>query len=154
MLLANKCNSLVSASSCYLDPTIKLHTWPSVEDDNVTVVTFNVTNVTCLCHTFPLIAAVARHLWGNPSPQYLNVITIAPNQAIAITGAMSISIMDGIDVGNKRIGTQTLTIDFPNGKKVMSTHVCNIHMPGLPTVLTGHIIPSLTIASLIGICLQ
>ncbi len=31
----------------------------------------------------------------------------------------------------------------------MLTHVCDIHIPGLPTVLTGHIVPSLTIASLI-----
>ncbi len=33
----------------------------------------------------------------------------------------------------------------------MSTHVCNIHIPGLPTVLTGHIVQSLTTVSLIGI---
>jgi hypothetical protein len=29
--------------------------------------------------------------------------------------------------------------------------VCDINIPGLPTALTGHIVPSLTIASLIGI---
>jgi hypothetical protein len=30
--------------------------------------------------------------------------------------------------------------------------MCDIHIPGLPTVLTGHIIPSLTTTSLISIC--
>ena len=33
----------------------------------------------------------------------------------------------------------------------MSTHVCDITIPGLPTILIGHIVPKLTIASLIGI---
>jgi hypothetical protein len=47
MLLANKCNSLVSASSCYPDPTIKLHTLSLVEDDNVTIVASNVTQIPC-----------------------------------------------------------------------------------------------------------
>ncbi len=42
-------------------------------------------------------------------------------------------------------------INLPDGKKVQSTHVCDINIPGLPTILTGHIVPSLTITSLIGI---
>jgi hypothetical protein len=29
--------------------------------------------------------------------------------------------------------------------------MCNIIIPGLPTILTGHIVPKLTVASLIGI---
>ncbi len=33
----------------------------------------------------------------------------------------------------------------------MSTHVCGITIPGLPTILTGHIVPHLTVTSLIGI---
>ncbi len=59
--------------------------------------------------------------------------------------------MEGVDVNNKCTATKPLTINLPNGTKVMSTHVCDIHIPSLPTVLTGHIIPSLTTASLIGI---
>ncbi len=43
MSIANKCNSLVSSSSCYPDPTIKLHTLSFVEQDDVTVVTSKVT---------------------------------------------------------------------------------------------------------------
>jgi len=60
-------------------------------------------------------------------------------------------IMDGVDVVNKCIATTPLIINLPDGKKVKSTHVCDIIIPGLPTVLLGHIVPSLTVASLIGI---
>ena len=59
--------------------------------------------------------------------------------------------MEGIDVVNKRTVTEPLIINLPDGKKVKSTHVCDIIIPGLPTVLLGHIVPSLTVASLIGI---
>jgi hypothetical protein len=152
MSIANKCNSLISASSCYPDPTIKLHALPLKEQDNVTVVTLNLTQLLCekIMHTS--LAAAARHLWGNQLPQYLNAITIATNHAIANTGATSIFIMDEVDVDNKRIATKPLTIILPDVTKVMLTHVCNIHIPRLPIVLIGHIIPSLTTASLIGIC--
>jgi hypothetical protein len=33
----------------------------------------------------------------------------------------------------------------------MSTHMCDITIPGLPKVLVGHVVPKLSIASLIGI---
>ena len=33
----------------------------------------------------------------------------------------------------------------------MLTHMCDIIMPGLPTMLVGHIVPELSIASLFGI---
>ncbi len=59
--------------------------------------------------------------------------------------------MEGADVDNKRPTMVPLTTDLPNGKRVQSTHVCDIRIPGLPAVLTGHIVPSLRIASLIGI---
>ncbi len=90
-------------------------------------------------------------LFGSPMPQYLNAISIATNQAIADTGATSIFIIEGADVDNKRIATDPLTINLPDGKKVVSTHVCNIKIPGLPTMLRGHIVPSLKVALLIGI---
>ena len=44
-----------------------------------------------------------------------------------------------------------LTINLPDGTKVMSTHTCDITIPGLPKVLVGHVVPKLSIASLIGI---
>jgi hypothetical protein len=43
------------------------------------------------------------------------------------------------------------TINLPDGSKVKSTHKCDITIPGLPTVLVGHVVPKLSIASLIGI---
>ncbi len=44
--------------------------------------------------------------------------------------------MEGADVDNKRIATDLITINLPDGKKVVSTHVCDITIPGLPTMLT------------------
>jgi hypothetical protein len=94
---------------------------------------------------------MAKAMFGNPMPHYLNTLTIAENQVIADPGATSIFIMEGADMANKRVTTSPLTINFPNGKKIRSIHVHDIHIPGLPTVLVGHIVLSLTIASLIGI---
>ncbi len=94
---------------------------------------------------------MARAMFGNTIPQYLNALTIAVNQAIADTGATSIFIMEGTDVANKRIATSPLTINLPDGKRIQSTHVCDILIPSLPTVLVSHIVPLLSIASLIGI---
>ncbi len=97
------------------------------------------------------MAKTARKLLGNPMPQYLNAITIATNQAIADTGATSIFIMDGVEVENRRITKKPLIISLPDGRKVRLTHECDINMPGLPCTLTGHIVPTLAVASLIGI---
>jgi hypothetical protein len=99
----------------------------------------------------PSIAMAACTFFGSPMPQYLKALTIATNQAIANMGATSIFIMEGADVNNKHLATVPLTINFPDGKRVQSTHVCDIWIPGLPTVLTGHIVPPLRITSLIGI---
>ncbi len=90
-------------------------------------------------------------LFGSPMPQYLNAITITTHQAIADTGATSIFIMEGADVDNKRIAKDPLTINLPDGKQVVSTHVCDINIPGLATMLMGHIVASLKVTLLIGI---
>jgi hypothetical protein len=97
------------------------------------------------------LAALARILYSNPKPQYLNAITIATNLAVTDTGATSIFVMDGVYVENKRLATKPLTVNLPDGRKIKSTHVCDIHIPGLPITLTGHIIPDLKIALLISI---
>jgi hypothetical protein len=81
----------------------------------------------------------------------LNAITIAYNLAITDTGATSIFIMEGVKVANKHVAVKPLTIHLPDGKKILLTHICDINIPGLPTVLTGHIVLSLAITSLIGI---
>ncbi len=98
-----------------------------------------------------LIVATACSIFGQPSHKYLNAITIVSTHAITDTGATSIFIMDGVDVVNKRITNKPLTINMLNGRKVKSTHICDITIPGLPTVFMGHIVLHLVIASLIGI---
>ena len=81
----------------------------------------------------------------------MNAITIAPMHDIADTGATSIFIMKGTPVKNLRTTNNPITISLPDGSKVSSTHICDINIPGLPTVLTGYIVPGITMASLIGI---
>ena len=73
------------------------------------------------------------------------------NRAIADSGATQIFIMEGTPVVNKRPTPLPLKVALADGRHVMSTHICDIAIDGLPTVLTGHIIPNLSIASLFGI---
>ncbi len=47
--------------------------------------------------------------------------------------------------------TNHLNINLPDGTIVKSTHICNLEIPGLPHVLEGHIVPKLTVVSLVGI---
>ena len=89
-------------------------------------------------------------LFGSSMPQYLNAITIATTQVIANTGATSIFIMEEADVDNKHIAENPFTINLTDRKKVLSTHVCDINILGLPMMLTEHIDPSLKVALLIG----
>ena len=97
------------------------------------------------------MAATARQLFGAPNKQYLNAIAIAASQAIADTGATYIFIMEVTPCKNLCPATSPLTINLPDGTKVKSTHACNITISGLPKVLVGHVVPKLSIASLIGI---
>jgi hypothetical protein len=71
--------------------------------------------------------------------------------AIADSGATQNFVMDGTPVANKRPTTRPLKMALADGRLVMSTHMCDIRINGLPTVLTGHIIPDLSIALLFGI---
>jgi len=71
--------------------------------------------------------------------------------AIADSGATQIFIMEGTPVKNKRPTDRPLKVALADGRRVMSTHICDVDIPGLPVVLTGHIIPELSIASLFGI---
>jgi hypothetical protein len=151
--LANKCNSLVSASANSLDPILSGTSSSLLADDKFTVVTSNVIQLACIQRPRPSLAATARHLWGsNPVPQYLNAMTITTHMAIADMGAMSIFIMECADVANRQVAQKPLTIKLPDENKVMSTHICDINIPGLPTILMGHIVLSLAITSLMGVC--
>jgi hypothetical protein len=78
-------------------------------------------------------------------------MTIASNEAIADSGATQIFVMDGIPVHNKQETTCPLKVALADGRRVMSTHMCDIIIPGLPTKLVGHIVPELSITSLFGI---
>jgi hypothetical protein len=79
------------------------------------------------------------------------VLTIASNKAIADPGATKIFIMDGTPVHNKQKKMCPLKAALAEGRRVMSTHMCDIIVPGLPTTLIGHIVPKLSITSLFGI---
>ena len=72
-------------------------------------------------------------------------------KAIADSGAMQIFIMEGTPVTNKCLTNHPLMVALADGRTVMSTHICDMYIPGLLIVLTGHIIPDLSIASLFGI---
>ena len=78
-------------------------------------------------------------------------LTVPPSHAIADTGATSHFVMAGTPMDNIRPAVDPLTINLPNGGVVRSTHVCDVVIPGLPTVMTGHIVPGLSMASLMGI---
>jgi hypothetical protein len=93
------------------------------------------------------MAATARALFGVPGHDCLQKMS----HAIMDTGATEIFIMEGTPVENKRIATKPLTINLPDGTKIKSLHCCDISIPVLPVILTGHIVLSLSIASLIGV---
>jgi hypothetical protein len=76
---------------------------------------------------------------------------LTTNNAIADLGATQIFVMDGTPFINKRPTTRLFKVLLADGRQVMSTHMCDIRINGLPVVLTGHIIPDLSIALLFGI---
>jgi hypothetical protein len=78
---------------------------------------------------------------------------IPHTHAVADTGATSIFVMKGTPMLNVCLATQPLTIHLLDGKMVKSSHICNVRIPGLPTLLEDHIVPDLMVASLVGICI-
>jgi hypothetical protein len=76
---------------------------------------------------------------------------ITPSLAVADTGATSFFLTKDAPCQNKRQATNLITITLPDGLKIVPTHICDITIPGLPTVLTGHIMPDMTTASFFGI---
>jgi hypothetical protein len=96
-------------------------------------------------------AIATRALFDPTSHKVLNATTVVTLHAIADMGATSIFVMEGINVANRGVASKPLMINLPDGHKVQSAHVCNIAIPGLPTVLTGHTIPALAVALFVGI---
>jgi hypothetical protein len=75
-------------------------------------------------------------------------VTLRTMDAIANSDTTQIFVMENTPVVKKRITCSPLKVALANGRNVFSTHECNVHIVGLPTVLTGHIIPDLSIMSL------
>jgi hypothetical protein len=118
-----------------------------MDDDDITIPTSNVVDKRWTIksyHTGALKHIVHQELAGG-------VFQLPMKHAIADSGATQIFVMDGTPVINKRRTTQPLQVAMADGCQVMSTHMCNNQIDGLPVTLMGHIIPNLSIALLFGI---
>ncbi len=69
-----------------------------------------------------------------------NTMSFIKTHAVADTGTTSLFMMEGLKMSNVQIATIQLSINLPDGAIVKSTHTCDIILPGLPTMLTGHIV--------------
>jgi hypothetical protein len=70
---------------------------------------------------------------------------------VANMGTTSFFLTKGAPCQNKRLAVIPLSMTLPDSQKIMSMHMCYITILGLPTVLMGHIMPDMTMASLFGI---
>jgi hypothetical protein len=114
----------------YFATTATLHDLHN--DNNIIIVASNTTS------------AVAQNM------HHTNALTISPALAVADTSATSFFLTKGASSSNKQIATNPISVTLPEGHTIMSTHVCDVKIPGLPTVLTGHILPDMTTATLFG----
>ncbi len=115
-------------------------------DDNITVVASNVSNRSLQSYKARALTHILTQSEFSGATFCLNI-----KDAIADSGAMQIFVMEGTPVINKHKMTQPLKVVFANGRQVMSTHMCDVCIEGLPTILMGHITPNLSIVSLLGI---
>ena len=118
-----------------------------MDDDDITIPASNVANKCWTIKSYRTRALehiVHQELSGG-------VFQLPTKHAIADSGATQIFVMDGTPVINKRPTTQPLQVALADGCQVMSTHMCDIQIDGLPVTLMGHIIPNLSIALLFGI---
>ena len=118
------------------------------EDDDTTVITSNISSDKCPRKSYK--AQTINHIVKTKNAGFAG-LRLDTNDAIADSGATQIFVMDGTPVINKRPTTHPLKVALADGRIVFSTHMCDIKIDGLPTVLTGHIMPDLSIASLVGI---
>ncbi len=84
---------------------------------------------------------------------HANAMQIAPTHAVADTGAKSIFVMAGAPANNILVAKKPIHISLPDGKKILSTHICDVDIPGLPHKQIGHIVPDMKMASLLDICI-
>ncbi len=59
--------------------------------------------------------------------------------------------MAGAPANNIRVARNPININLPDGKRITSTHTCDIVIPGLPQTLIRHIVPEMKMASLLRI---
>jgi hypothetical protein len=107
------------------------------DDDDKTVITSNISRSHELCGIITQPRKPA----------------IPPTHAVADTGATLVFVLKGTNMKNILPAVTPLIINLPDGTVVRSTHICDYEIPGLPTSIEAHIIPDLTVASLIGICI-
>jgi hypothetical protein len=68
---------------------------------------------------------------------------IALTHAVADTGATSVFVMAGTPDKNICVATKPIQISLPDGTKIVSTHICDVDILGLPHKLNGHIVPDM-----------
>jgi hypothetical protein len=127
-------NSLTSVDICYsLDtthdysPLVATNVNPT-DDNDVTVLTSNCTT--------------AHHN---------RAMLIKPSHVVANTDAFFVFIMDDTPTNNKWPATHPIQISLPDRRKVTSINICDTTIPKSPITLTGHIVPEMIIASLLGV---
>ncbi len=69
------------------------------------------------------------------------IVQLPPEMSIADSGAIQVFVMDGTPVNNRRPTTRPLKVALADGRIVTSTHMCDIVIEGLPTILTGTLPP-------------
>ncbi len=113
------------------------------EDDNMTVTTSQVSTYAVESYKARALSALMQNKEFAGAMFQLNMAA-----TIADSGATQIFVLEGTKVINKRCTTCPLKVTLlVDGQQVVSTHTWDIHIAGLPFVLTGHIIPDLSIAS-------
>jgi hypothetical protein len=117
----------------------------NLDDDDITVPTSNVSTHSSRPQSYK--AWAIEHIIKNEIAG--GAFRLTTDNAIADSGATQIFIMDGTPVVNKHPMMHPLKVLLANGRQVMSTHMCDIRINGLPVVLTGHIIQDLSIALLL-----
>ncbi len=128
----NSQNSVTQSYSLYPAPN-KLClplTYYTDDDNNITIVASNCTTT------------VEHHA---------NAMQIALTHAVADTGATSIFVIAGAPANNIHVATKPIHISLPDGKKIVSTHICDVDIPGQPHKLIGQIVPEIKMTSLLGI---
>ena len=147
--VAFKCNETFSVISIASDPTQIIPPTHEilVDDDDITDITSNVSEGS----TKTIESAFSSFTPRQASTWAYATMTIASNEAIADSGANQIFVVDGIPIHNRQKMTCLLKVALADERRVMSTHMCDIIIPSLPTTLVGHIVPELSITSLFGI---